>query len=159
MIYPIRPVGAIYKAISLLCLSVLMGCGNFPSAQVSGRDIPTAYFVFFEKGSATPVAGSEKVVTDLSHFMKAYGDMNVDIIGHIAKDETEVAGLDIARASAVRIMLLGKGLPVTRMRIAGKALTESVSDQVGGDLFADRRVDIMVVVLPQVAMGPAPAQN
>ena len=159
MILSMPPIGPLRKALSILCLFALMGCGNFPAAQVSGRDIPTAYFVFFEKGSAKPVAGSDKVITDLSHFMKAYGDLNVDIVGHIATDEAEVTLLDVTRAAAVQRILLDKGLMQNRMRVAGKGLSESVSDQAGGDFLADRRVDIMVVVLPQVRIAPAPSPN
>jgi hypothetical protein len=72
-----------------LLLVLLASCSQVP--PVKDRDVPTAFFVFFDENSAQAVDGSAKVLDEVAGFLKFYDDLTVNIIGQRAKSETSDA--------------------------------------------------------------------
>jgi outer membrane protein OmpA-like peptidoglycan-associated protein len=72
-----------------LLLVFLASCAQFP--PVKDRDVPTAFFVFFDENSAQTVDGSDKILDEVAGFLKFYGDLTVNIVGQRAESETSDA--------------------------------------------------------------------
>lgn len=126
----------------VLCLSVaLSGCVGMP--DVKGKPVPTAFFVFFEKDSATPNAESNPVFDEAAAYLIQYDNTAVRIVGHMATDE-KVADLDQQRASRVAEELAKRGAQAVRMKLVGMGAKENLSsDPAVGDPTVDRRVEIL----------------
>lgn len=126
----------------VLCLSVaLSGCVGMP--DVKGKPVPTAFFVFFEKDSATPDVESNPVFDEAAAYLIQYDNTAVRIVGHMATDE-KVADLDQQRASRIAEELAKRGAQAVRMKLVGMGAKENLSSNPAvGDPTVDRRVEIL----------------
>jgi OmpA-OmpF porin, OOP family len=90
----------------------------------SANDLPKT-FVFdhlsFESGSARLTSDSNKTVNDLAQVLKAYPTAQVQITGHTDNTGNPQANqsLSLARANAVRNMLLNGGIAANRISTEG----------------------------------------
>lgn len=131
-------------------LIVLASCSQVP--PVKDRDVPTAFFVFFEENSAQTVEGSDKILDEVSAFLAFYDDLTVNIVGQRARSENSDATdgtLDAQRASVVAAQLQQRGIEVGRMTVVSQSVNESMAAEAGGDEAVDRRVDIMIRIVPR----------
>ena len=99
-------------------LIVLASCSQVP--PVKDRDVPTAFFVFFEENSAQTVEGSDKILDEVSAFLAFYDDLTVNIVGQRARSENSDATdgtLDAQRASVVAAQLQQRGIAVVGQRL------------------------------------------
>jgi outer membrane protein OmpA-like peptidoglycan-associated protein len=129
------------RCIALYFLIALSGCVGMP--DVKGKPVPTAFFVFFEKDSATPNAEAKQVFDEAAAYLIQYDNTTVRIVGHISKDET-AADLDRQRASHAAEELAKRGAQPVRMKLFGMGTKESLSDNPSvGDPSIDRRVEIL----------------
>jgi outer membrane protein OmpA-like peptidoglycan-associated protein len=136
------------KLITPFMLFLLTSCSQFP--PVKDRDVPTAFFVFFDENSAQAVDGSDKVLDEVAGFLKFYDDLTVIIIGQRARSETSDAtdgSLDAQRARFVAGQLQVRGVTPKRMSVGSKGVSESMANEAGGEESVDRRVDIMVRIV------------
>jgi outer membrane protein OmpA-like peptidoglycan-associated protein len=132
-----------------LFLVVLASCAQVP--PVKDRDVPSAFFVFFDENSAKLVEGSPKIFDEVSAFLKYYDELSVSIIGQRAVSETSDAtggALDAKRAAVVAAQLQRRGIEVGRMVVDSKGVSETMAAAAGGDEAVDRRVDIMIRIVP-----------
>lgn len=132
-----------------LLLVVLASCSQVP--PVKDRDVPSAFFVFFDENSAKPVEGSTKILDEVSAFLKYYDDLSVSIVGQRAISETSDktdGPLDAQRAAVVAAQLQRRGIEIGRMVVDSKDVSESMAAAAGGDNAVDRRVDIMIRIVP-----------
>jgi outer membrane protein OmpA-like peptidoglycan-associated protein len=119
----------------------LAGCVGAPS--VKGKPVPTAFFVFFEKDSATPDESAKPVFDEAAAYLVQYDNTAVRIVGHMSKDES-TSDLDQQRASRAAEELAKRGAQPVRMKLLGKGATENISsDPKVGDPSVDRRVEIL----------------
>jgi outer membrane protein OmpA-like peptidoglycan-associated protein len=131
-----------------LFLLVLVSCSQVPS--VMDRDVPSAFFVFFDENSAKPVEGSPKILDEVSAFLNYYDDLSVSIVGQRAVSETsDTTGgaLDAQRAAVVAAQLQWRGIEIGRMVVDSKGVSETMAAVAGGDEAVDRRVDIMIRIV------------
>jgi outer membrane protein OmpA-like peptidoglycan-associated protein len=138
-----------------LLLVFLASCAQFP--PVKDRDIPTAFFVFFDENSAQTVDGSDKILDEVAGFLKFYGDLTVNIVGQRAESETSDATdetsdatdgtIDVQRANFVAAQLQTRGVAAERMSVGSKGVSESMASAAGGDESVDRRVDIIIRIV------------
>jgi outer membrane protein OmpA-like peptidoglycan-associated protein len=138
-----------------LLLVFLASCSQFP--PVKDRDIPTAFFVFFDENSAQTVDGSDKILDEVAGFLKFYGDLTVNIVGQRAESETSDATdetsdatdgtIDVQRANFVASQLQTRGVAAERMSVGSKGVSESMASAAGGDESVDRRVDIIIRIV------------
>ena len=131
-----------FKGGALIALAVLLsGCVGAPN--VRGKPVPTAFFVFFDQGSAEPMADSAAVFDEAAAFLTQYDNTSVRIVGHVSADES-VADLDKRRASRAAEELVKRGAQAARMQLVGAGSAESVSGATeGGDASVDRRVELL----------------
>lgn len=119
----------------------LAGCVG--TASVKGTPVPTAFFVFFEKDSATPDSDATPVFDEAAAYLVQYDNTAVRIVGHMSKDENPV-DLDQQRASRVAEELAKRRAQPARMKLLGKGSSENISsDPAVGDPMVDRRVEIL----------------
>lgn len=119
----------------------LAGCVGTPN--VKGKPVPTAFFVFFEKDSATPDEEAAAVFDEAAAYLVQYDNTAVRIVGHVSKDEN-VAELDQQRASRAAEELAKRGAQPVRMQLLGMGSQENISsDPSVGDPAVDRRVEIL----------------
>jgi outer membrane protein OmpA-like peptidoglycan-associated protein len=145
-----------------LLLVFLASCAQFP--PVKDRDVPTAFFVFFDENSAQTVDGSDKILDEVAGFLKFYGDLTVNIVGQRAESETSDATdetsdatdetidatdetIDAQRANFVAAQLQTRGVAAERMSVGSKGVSESMASAAGGDESVDRRVDIIIRIV------------
>ena len=131
-----------------LLLVFLASCAQFP--PVKDRDVPTAFFVFFDENSAQTVDGSDKILDEVAGFLKFYGDLTVNIVGQRAESETSDATdgtIDSQRANFVAAQLQTRGVAAERMSVGSKGVSESMASAAGGDESVDRRVDIIIRIV------------
>jgi outer membrane protein OmpA-like peptidoglycan-associated protein len=138
-----------------LLLVFLASCAQFP--PVKDRDVPTAFFVFFDENSAQTVDGSDKILDEVAGFLKFYGDLTVNIVGQRAESETSDATdetsdatdgtIDVQRANFVASQLQTRGVAAERMSVGSKGVSESMASAAGGDESVDRRVDIIIRIV------------
>ena len=138
-----------------LLLVFLASCAQFP--PVKDRDVPTAFFVFFDENSAQTVDGSDKILDEVAGFLKFYGDLTVNIVGQRAESETSDATdetidatdetIDAQRANFVAAQLQQRGVAAERMSVGSKGVSESMASAAGGDESVDRRVDIIIRIV------------
>jgi outer membrane protein OmpA-like peptidoglycan-associated protein len=138
-----------------LLLVFLASCSQFP--PVKDRDIPTAFFVFFDENSAQTVDGSDKILDEVAGFLKFYVDLTVNIVGQRAESETSDATdetsdatdgtIDVQRANFVAAQLQTRGVAAERMSVGSKGVSESMASAAGGDESVDRRVDIIIRIV------------
>lgn len=137
-----------------LLLIFLASCAQLTSLQVPSvkdREVPTAFFVFFDENSAQDVEGSGAILDEVAAFMSHYTELTVNIVGQRGKSETSSATggtLDAQRASVVAAQLQRRGIDIGRMRVVSQGTNESMAAAVGGDESVDRRVDILITVTP-----------
>lgn len=126
----------------MLCVaSVLAGCVG--TQNVRGTAVPTAFFVFFEKDSATPDAAAKPVFDEAAAYLVQYDNTAVRIVGHMSQDESGT-DLDQQRASRAAEELAKRGGQPVRMKLLGKGATENISNDPNvGDPSVDRRVEIL----------------
>lgn len=117
---------------------VLAGCSQLPN--VKGKPVPTAFFVFYEAGSANPDADAAKVFDEAAAYLTQYDNTSVRIVGHYADDEAG-GDLDQQRASRAAEELAKRGAQSVRMQLLGVGTTENIAGD--GDQNADRRVDML----------------
>lgn len=119
----------------------LAGCVGGPN--VKGTPVPTAFFVFFEKDSATPDEDAKAVFDEAAAYLIQYDNTAVRIVGHVSKDES-TAELDQQRASRAAEELAKRGAQPVRMQLLGMGTQENISgDPAVGDVSLDRRVEIL----------------
>ncbi len=119
----------------------LSGCVGAPN--VKGKPVPTAFFVFFEKDSATPDEDATAVFDEAAAYLVQYDNTAVRIVGHVSKDEN-TAALDQQRASRAAEELAKRGAQPVRMQLLGMGSQENISnDPSVGDPTVDRRVEIL----------------
>lgn len=131
-----------------LLLVFLASCSQVP--PVKDRDVPTAFFVFFDENSAQTVGGSAKVLDEVAGFLKFYDDLTVNIVGQRARSESSEATdgtLDAQRAKVVAAQLQMRGVTAQRMSVVSKGVSESMASAAGGEESVDRRVDIMIRIV------------
>lgn len=125
-----------------LSLAVLIS-GCMDTQNVRGKPVPTAFFVFFDQGSAEPTQESAVVLDEAAAYLKQYDNTAVRVVGHISPDETQ-ANLDQERASRVAEELVKRGAQPVRMQLLGVGSTEQVSGKDGtADTSPDHRVEIL----------------
>lgn len=126
----------------VLCLALAVsGCVGMP--DVKGKPVPTAFFVFFEKDSATPNAEATPVFDEAAAYLTQYDNTAVRIVGHMSKDEN-AADLDQQRASRVAEELAKRGAQPVRMKLVGMGARENLSSNPAvGDPTVDRRVELL----------------
>lgn len=132
-----------------LLLVVLASCSKVP--PVKDRAVPTAFFVFFGENSAQTVEGSTKVLDEVAAFLAFYDDLTVRVVGQRATSETSDTtngALDAQRASVVAAQLKKRGIGTERMIVVSQSVNESMAAKAGGDEAVDRRVDIMIQIVP-----------
>lgn len=131
-----------FKGGALLALAVsVSACVGTPS--VRGTPVPTAFFVFFDQGSAEPMADSAAVFDEAAAYLTQYDNTAVRIVGHVSSDEA-AADLDKQRASRAAEELVKRGAQPARMKLVGVGTAESVSGAGGaGDPAVDRRVELL----------------
>lgn len=132
----------LYRRCIVLGLALaLSGCVGTPN--VKGKPVPTAFFVFFEKDSATPDEDAKAVFDEAAAYLVQYDNTAVRIVGHVSKDEN-IAELDQQRASRAAEELAKRGAQPVRMQLLGMGSQESISnDPTVGDPTVDRRVEIL----------------
>jgi outer membrane protein OmpA-like peptidoglycan-associated protein len=119
----------------------LAGCVGTPN--VKGKPVPTAFFVFFEKDSATPDEDAKVVFDEAAAYLIQYDNTAVRIVGHMSKDET-TSDLDQQRASRAAEELAKRGAQPVRMQLLGMGTQENISnDPSVADPTVDRRVEIL----------------
>jgi outer membrane protein OmpA-like peptidoglycan-associated protein len=127
--------------LALSLAAVVGGCAD--TQNVRGKPVPTAFFVFFDEGSAAPTADSLVVLDEAAAYLKQYDNTAVRVVGHVSPDETQ-ANLDQERASRVAEELVKRGAQPVRMQLVGAGSTENVSGTAGiDDTSVDHRVDIL----------------
>lgn len=127
----------------------LASCAQVPS--VRDREVPSAFFVFFDENSVQTLAGSDAVLDEASAFLRYYQDLTVNVVGQRAKSETPNATngtLDGQRAAFIAAQLANRGVEAGRMRVVSQGVNESMAAAAGGDESVDRRVDILIPVAP-----------
>lgn len=131
-----------FKGGALLALALsVSACVGTPN--VRGTPVPTAFFVFFDQGSAEPMADSAAVFDEAAAYLTQYDNTSVRIVGHVASDEA-AADLDKQRASRAAEELVKRGAQAARMELVGVGNAESVSGASGGgDTSVDRRVELL----------------
>lgn len=132
----------LYRRCIVLGLALaLSGCVGTPN--VKGKPVPTAFFVFFEKDSATPDEDAKAVFDEAAAYLVQYDNTAVRIVGHVSKDEN-TAELDQQRASRAAEELAKRGAQPVRMQLLGMGSQENISsDPSVGDPSVDRRVEIL----------------
>lgn len=131
-----------------LLLIFLASCSQFP--PVKDRNVPTAFFVFFDENSAQTVDGSDEILDEVAGFLTFYGNLTVNIVGHRAESETLDATdgtIDVHRATVVAAQLQQRGVVAERMSIGGKGVSEAMTGAAGDDESVDRRVDIIILIV------------
>jgi outer membrane protein OmpA-like peptidoglycan-associated protein len=134
-----------------LFLVVLASCSQVP--PVKDRGVPSAFFVFFDENSAKPVEGSAKILDEVSAFLKYYDELSVTIVGQRAASEASDmtdGALDAQRSAVVAAQLQQRGIEIGRMLVVSKDVSESMAVAAGGDEAVDRRVDIMIRIVPEL---------
>lgn len=131
-----------YKSCVALALAIsLAGCAGEPS--VRGKPVPTAFFVFFDQGTANPTKDSEAVFDEASAYLKQYDNTSVRIVGHVSADE-KAPNLDQERASRAAEELVKRGAQPVRMQLLGVGNKEKISGTDGvDDPSVDRRVELL----------------
>ena len=126
----------------VLCLALMLaGCAG--TQNIKGTAVPTAFFVFFEKDSATPDPAAKAVFDEAAAYLVQYDNTAVRIVGHVSKDEN-ATDLDQQRASRAAEELAKRGAQPVRMKLLGKGASENISnDPTIGDPSVDRRVEIL----------------
>jgi len=132
----------LYRRCMVLGLALaLAGCVGAPN--IKGKPVPTAFFVFFEKDSATPDEDAAAVFDEAAAYLIQYDNTAVRIVGHMSKDES-TAELDQQRASRAAEELAKRGAQPVRMQLLGMGTQENISsDPSVGDPTVDRRVEIL----------------
>ena len=132
----------LYRRCIVLGLALaLAGCVGSPN--VKGKPVPTAFFVFFEKDSATPDEDATAVFDEAAAYLIQYDNTAVRIVGHMSKDET-TAELDQQRASRAAEELAKRGAQPVRMQLLGMGTQENLSAYPSvADPTVDRRVEIL----------------
>lgn len=140
------------RAAGLLAILVLSACAPASNLiDVSGQDVPTAVFVFFDAGSATPQAESDIAINEAAAFLVQYDNTFARIIGHVAPDEALSPDanqrLDTLRSTSVGVQLMQLGVGGDRIQQVSAGRGENMSAP-GGDPSIDRRVDIIFGTVP-----------
>lgn len=114
------------------------GCPSF-------RRDPTAYFEALQFGandatfSKTNVARLDRIAKILA----ADPDLSIEIEGHASSDERSPDAMSLARANAVRSVLVARGIAERRMKVVGSGATEPIaSDADALGRTQNRRVEI-----------------
>ena len=134
------------KLLIALLLFALASCAQVPT--VRNREVPSAFFVFFDENSVQSLAGSDAVLDEVSDFLLYYKDLTVNVVGQRAKGETAKSTngtLDGQRAAFIATELVNRGVEAGRMRVVGQGINESMAAAAGGDESVDRRVDILLL--------------
>lgn len=127
--------------LALTLVAVISGCADTQS--IRGKPVPTAFFVFFDKGSADPTSDSTVILNEAASYLKQYDNTAVRVVGHTSSDETR-PNLDQERASRVAEELVKRGAKPARMQLLGVGSSETVSGSDGSaDTSADHRVEIL----------------
>lgn len=131
-----------FKGGALLALALsVSACSGMQN--VRGTPVPTAFFVFFDQGSAEPTPDAATVFDEAAAYLTQYDNTSVRIVGHMSADE-KVVSLDKQRASRAAEELVKRGAQAARMQLVGVGSSESISASTGGgDTAMDRRVELL----------------
>lgn len=136
-----------------LLLSACVGAGSGMQTGGKDREVPTAFFVFFEENSAEPVEGDAKVLREVVALMSHYDTLSARVVAHNGASETSdkpAFPLDMQRSTYVIGQLVGKGISASRLGVKNMGSTEAMAASVGGDESVDRRVEIIMIANPGV---------
>lgn len=135
-----------------LSLALLLGACVAPdgtsTAGLKDREVPTAFFVFFDENSANPTDGGAKVLREVATLMSYYDTLSARVVAHHGASETSGKPefpLDMQRSTYVVGQLVGKGVSAARLGVKNMGSKEAMAASVGGDESVDRRVEIIMV--------------
>ena len=127
--------------LAIIVVTLMSACTQ--TQDVRGKPVPTAFFVFFEEGSAEPMKESAAIFDEAAAYLKQYDNTSARVVGHISTEEASES-LDQERASRVAEELVKRGALAARLQLLGVGDKEKITG-VGGnsDSAVDRRVEIL----------------
>jgi len=144
-----RTIGAWGVAVMLAASLSLTACGPTESQKVAAHlpeVIPTAYMLFYDKGSVT-AADSEAILLEIAAALEAAPNIKANINGFRGPDEP--ADQDKLRAEAVLKYLVDHGVDPKRAFANPMGLAEAIGKDDDGT--ARRRVEIFISPIPAAA--------
>jgi len=127
--------------LAIIVVTLMSAC--MQTQNVRGKPVPTAFFVFFDQGSAEPTKESAAIFDEAAAFLKQYDNTTARVVGHISTEEAS-ATLDQERASRVAEELVKRGAQAARLQLLGVGNTEKITGRNGNtDSSMDRRVEIL----------------
>ncbi len=134
-----------------LALAACAAPGGMQSVAVKSREVPTAFFVFFELNSAEISASDRKVIKEVLAFMTYYDTLSARVVAHTGNSEaSSVPGfpLDLQRSTLIVGELVDGGISASRLAPINLGNRESMAGAAGGDEAVDRRVEIIMFAGP-----------